>query len=215
MQREKMEEDSREADTSTLEPLLGLANAITRAVQVRTLPTSPRISPRLHTRASTSSHHLSPPLTTSHHLSPPLTSSHLLSPSPTAPVQAELETVNARLKAVDAGQEQADASQRAGMEKRQTVLNKELFVLGDVATKEELPRVLHGLSQVRATSRHISPHLATSRHIAPLLPPSPPFSHLLPPSHSFSPPVTGAPRRHPPPRQAAHHAQQVTGEVVT
>ena len=63
-------------------------------------------------------------------------------------VSAELTQVQTRLEAVESGKESADDAQKAGMEKRQQVLNKELFVLGDVVTKEELPRVLHGLSQV-------------------------------------------------------------------
>ena len=93
-QSDRARETSHANDTSTLEPLLGLANAIARSVTV------------------------------------------------------ELEQVATRITAVDEGRDQVDAQQRAGMEKRQAVLNKELFVLGDVATKEELPRVLHGLSQV-------------------------------------------------------------------
>jgi len=63
-------------------------------------------------------------------------------------VEQELDTVQQRLEAVEAGRETVDEQARAGMEKRVTVLKKELFVLGDVASKSELPRVLHGLSQV-------------------------------------------------------------------
>ena len=65
-------------------------------------------------------------------------------------VEQELEQVAARLEAVERGEETVDEQAHAGMEKRVSVLKKELFVLGDVASKEELPRVLHGLSQVRS-----------------------------------------------------------------
>ena len=68
--------------------------------------------------------------------------------SVTHSVEAELEQVSARLEAVEAGREALDDAAKSGMEKRVAVLKKELFVLGDVATKTELPRVLHGLSQV-------------------------------------------------------------------
>ena len=49
---------------------------------------------------------------------------------------------------MEEGRESVDDAAKAGMEKRVAILKKELFVIGDVATKSELPRILHGLSQV-------------------------------------------------------------------
>ena len=63
-------------------------------------------------------------------------------------IQAELAQVESRLQAVETGKENVDEQARAGMEKRVAVLKKELFVLGDIASKTELPRILHGMSQV-------------------------------------------------------------------
>ena len=60
-------------------------------------------------------------------------------------VEAELAQVEARLAETAEG---TDESQRAGMEKRVSVLKKELHVLRDILAREELAKVLHGLSQV-------------------------------------------------------------------
>ena len=43
---------------------------------------------------------------------------------------------------------QVDAATRAGMEKRVGVLKKELNVLKDVLERNDIAKVLHGLSQV-------------------------------------------------------------------
>lgn len=78
-------------------------------------------------------------------------------------VEAELAEVEAR-QAADG----VDEAQKAGMEKRAAVLHRELHVLRDILAREELAKVLHGLSQVVHTTSF------------PPLPPLPPSS--LPPS---------------------------------
>lgn len=60
-------------------------------------------------------------------------------------VRNELDTVERRLAA--SGQE-VDEAQRTGMEKRVQVLTKELHVLRDVSGRDEIAKVLHGMSQV-------------------------------------------------------------------
>ena len=60
-------------------------------------------------------------------------------------VRNELETVERRLGATGA---EVDEAQRQGMEKRVQVLTKELHVLRDVAGRDEIAKVLHGMSQV-------------------------------------------------------------------
>ena len=64
-------------------------------------------------------------------------------------VESELQQVTERLGAfAPTGDESADGEAKAGMEKRIGILNKERNVLGDVQTRHELARVLHGVSQV-------------------------------------------------------------------
>ena len=60
-------------------------------------------------------------------------------------VRNELETVEKRLEAAG---EEVDEAQKQGMEKRVQVLKKELHVLKDVMGRDEIAKVLHGLSQV-------------------------------------------------------------------
>jgi len=59
-------------------------------------------------------------------------------------VEEELQTVSGRLASNDS----IDATTRANMEKRVTVLEKELSVLADIVQRDDLGKVLHGLSQV-------------------------------------------------------------------
>jgi len=60
-------------------------------------------------------------------------------------VRAELDVVARRLEAAG---DDVDEAQRQGMEKRVQVLRKELHVLKDVTGRDEVAKVLHGLSQV-------------------------------------------------------------------
>ena len=63
-------------------------------------------------------------------------------------VSGELAQVTSRLAQVEAGEVTVDEAQRTGMEKRIKALQKELHVLGDVVGRDDLGKVLHGLSQV-------------------------------------------------------------------
>lgn len=63
-------------------------------------------------------------------------------------VEAELEQVSKRLAEVLEGAVEVDEAQKIGMEKRVQVLKKELHVLRDILGRDELGKVLHGLSQV-------------------------------------------------------------------
>uniref|UniRef100_A0A7S3ST25 Kinesin motor domain-containing protein n=1 Tax=Emiliania huxleyi TaxID=2903 RepID=A0A7S3ST25_EMIHU len=63
-------------------------------------------------------------------------------------VESELAQVEVRLKDATADGSEVEEAQRAGIEKRTAVLKKELHVLRDILARDELSKVLHGLSQV-------------------------------------------------------------------
>jgi NACalpha-BTF3-like transcription factor len=57
----------------------------------------------------------------------------------------------------EARRAEMDESQRAGLEKRAAVLQKELHVLRDILARDELAKVLHGLSQVQDPLPSLTP----------------------------------------------------------